>query len=122
MIKLLVLMLGLVATTAPFAQQTILQTPAASTYQARLLVTANQKIRLYIQPQSTKGLIILRDAQDHPLYTATVTLKEGFGQQFDITDLAVGTYRLTVTTGTATATKTFIVQPVPNQTFIVQTA
>jgi hypothetical protein len=117
--KTILLMLGLVATTASFAQQTTLQPPVASISQTRLIATTDQKIKLFVQPQPTKGQIILRDVQGHSLYTATVALQNGLGTQFDISDLAVGTYQLTVTTGTQTITKTFVVQPTPNQTFVV---
>ena len=115
-------MLGLVATTASFAQQVTSQTgptPTASIAQTRLIATADQKIKLFVQPQPTKGQIMLRDAEGHSLYSATVALQNGLGQQFDVSSLAVGTYKLIVTTGSGTVTKTFVVQPVPNETFVV---
>ena len=117
--KGILVMLGLVAGTASFAQETTPQTPAAALLQTRVIATPDQKIKLFVQPQSTKGEITLRDDQGHPLYTETVSLKNGLGQQFDITRLGVGTYKLTVATSTETVTKTFIVQPVQNTTFVV---
>ena len=115
----ILMLLGLVASTASFAQQATPQTLTASAPQTHLVATTDQKIKLYIQPQPTKGQIVLRDTHGHSLYTSTVALQAGFAKQFDIAELAVGTYRLTVTTGTQTVTKTFVVQPLPNVTFVV---
>lgn len=115
-------MLGLVAGTASFAQQAPVSTPATDTPQTRLVITPDQKIKLFVQPLATNGQLALLDAQGRVLYGANVSLKNGIGQQFDITGLPVGTYRLLVKTNNETVTKTFVVQPVPNQTFVMQQA
>lgn len=120
--KTITLMLGLVAGTASFAQQTPSQTPISDTPQTHLIITPDQKIKLLVQPLNTKGQLSLLDAQGHVLYGANVSLQKGFGQQFDITGLPVGTYRLLIKVNNETTTKTFVVQPVPEQTFVVQKA
>jgi hypothetical protein len=82
-------------------------------------MTTDQKIKLYVQPVASKGQIAILDAEGHPLYTRTVSLQKGLGQQFDVSGLGTGTYRLTLTTGTDTVTRTFVVQTVPYQNFVV---
>lgn len=113
-------MLGLVAGTASFAQQTPSQTPATDTPQTNLVITPDQKIKLFVQPLATNGHLSLLDEQGYVLYGANVSLQEGFCQQFDITGLPVGTYRLLIKANDETVTKTFVVQRVPEQTFVVQ--
>jgi hypothetical protein len=120
--KTIALMLGLVAGTASFAQQTPSQTPASDTPQTNLAITPDQKIKLLVQPLAANGQLSLLDAQGHVLYGANVSLKKGLGQKFDITGLPVGTYRLLIKANDETVTKTFVVQPVPEQTFVVKKA
>ncbi|MBC7569077.1 MAG: T9SS type A sorting domain-containing protein [Spirosoma sp.] len=120
--KTILLMLGLVAGTASFAQQTPVQTPTTDTPQTHLVITPDQKIKLFVQPLATSGQLSLLDAQGHVLYGANVSLKKGIGRQFDITGLPVGTYRLLIKANNETVTKTFVVQPVPNETFVMQQA
>jgi hypothetical protein len=79
----------------------------------------NQKVRLIVQPEASKGKITLLDDMGHSLYTATVALNEGISQQFDIAQLASGTYRLKVTTPTGTVTKTFVIQPLSQERQVV---
>ena len=120
--KTILLMLGLVAGAASFAQQTPTQAPASDKPQTRLVITPEQKVKLFVQPVAGNGQLSLLDTQGHVLYGANVSLQKGFGQQFDISNLPIGTYRLVVKTNDETVTKTFVVQPVPNQTFVVQQA
>lgn len=110
-------MLGLVASTASFANGSIPQHTAAQT---RVVMTADQKIRLYVQPLHTKGQLTIRDASGQAVYSSTVSLQKGLSQQFDCSNLGTGTYRLTLTTGEETLTKTFVMQANPNQSFVVQ--
>ncbi len=117
--KTILLMLGLVAGTASFAQESNSQTVASTEPQVQVLAASNQKVRLMIQPEDAKGKIALLDDMGHALYTATVTLNEGISQQFDIAQLASGKYRLKVTTPTSTVTKTFIIQPISEEKFVV---
>ncbi len=117
--KVIALMLGLAAGTASFAQTSASQTTSPLVPQTRITMTTDQKIKLFVSPVSERAQIALQDADGHALYTEYVTLAHGLGQQFDVSSLAVGTYRLTLTTDGQTIVRTFVVQPVPNQTFIV---
>ena len=117
--KKIMLMLGLVAGTASFAQQSYSPTIASGEPQVHLMATDNQKVRLFVQPEVTKGSIALLDGQGHSLYKETVALNKGISQQFDIAQLATGKYSLTITTPTGTVTKTFVIQTVPQETFVV---
>lgn len=116
--KILILMLGLVASTASFATTNEPNKPA--TAQALLVMTPEQKIRFYVQPIQTKGKIAIQDASGAPVYTETVSLQKGLSQQFDLSGLGKGTYRLTLIAGNETLTKTFVVQSRPNESFVVQ--
>lgn len=115
--KVLILMLGLVASTASFANPSIPQNTAAQTH---VVMTTDQKIRLYVQPLHTKGQLTIRDASGQAVYSSTVSLQKGLSQQFDCSNLGTGTYRLTLTTGDETITRTFVMQANPNQSFLVQ--
>lgn len=115
--KVLILMLGLVASTASFAG---VSTPQTAPAHSRVVMTADQKIRLYIQPLHTKGQLAIRDVNGQTFFTSTVSLQKGLSQQFDCSNLGTGTYRLTLTTPTETLTRTFVMQVNPNQSFLVQ--
>ena len=115
--KVLILMLGLVASTASFATPSVPQNTAAHTH---LVMTTDQKIKLFVQPLHTKGHLAIRDASGQAVYASNVSLRKGLSQQFDIANLGAGTYRLTLTTDDETITKTFVVQATPNQSFVVQ--
>ncbi|GAB3883272.1 hypothetical protein GCM10028825_07270 [Spirosoma agri] len=113
----LVLMLGLLAGTASFANPSTPKTAAAQTH---VVMTTEHKIKLYVQPLQTKGQLSILDAGGQPVYTKTVALQKGLSQQFDISDLGTGTYQLTLKTDQETVTKRFVVQANPNQSFVVQ--
>ncbi|MVM28829.1 T9SS type A sorting domain-containing protein [Spirosoma sp. HMF4905] len=115
--KILILMLGLVASTASFAHQSTTQPETAQT---RLVMTNEHKIKLYIQPLQTKAQLAIQDANGRSVYTSTVALQKGLSQQFDISGLSAGTYHLTIATGAETLTKTFVVQANPDESFMVQ--
>ncbi len=110
-------MLGLVASAASFANPSVPQTPIVQT---RLVMTPEHKIKLYVQPLQTKGQLVIRDATGEAVYNSTVALQKGLSQQFDFSKLSTGTYRLTLTTGQETLTKTFVAQANPNESFVVQ--
>lgn len=90
---------------------------ASSTH---LVMTPDHKIRLYVKPLQTKGQIAIWDASGQAVYTQHIALQTGLSQQFDVSSLGTGTYRLTLTTGYETQTKTFIVQANPNESFVIQ--
>ncbi|WP_020606030.1 T9SS type A sorting domain-containing protein [Spirosoma spitsbergense] len=120
--KTILLMLGLVAGTASFAPKTIAQTIDTPTPQARVVMTNNQKIQLFVQPVQVNGEIAITDAEGHSLYASTMNLKKGLGLQFDVSGLSAGTYQMTLKTGSEVVTKTFVVQVVPQESFVVLNA
>ena len=115
--KILILMLGLVASSASFANPS---TPKTSAAQTHLVMTPEHKIKLYVQPLQAKAQLAILDANGQAVYSQNVALQKGLSQQFDVSSLGTGTYRLTLTTGSETQTRTFIVQPNPNESFVVQ--
>jgi hypothetical protein len=115
--KVLMLMLGLVATTASFANE---PTTTPETAQTRVVMTTGQKIKLYVQPLRTKGQVTMLDTKGQAIFTETVNLQKGLSQQFNFANLGTGTYHLTLATGTETITKTFVVQANPSESFVVQ--
>ncbi|MFD2934789.1 T9SS type A sorting domain-containing protein [Spirosoma flavum] len=115
--KLLILMLGLVATTASFASTSATH---PLTTQNRLIMTAEHKIKFYVQPLQTKGKLVIWDANGQVVYNQAVDLQKGLSQQFDLSNLSVGTYHLTLMTGTETLTKTFVMQDNSKESFVVQ--
>ena len=117
--KTILLMLGLVAGAASFAQESNPQAADTTEPQVHVMATSSQKVRLFVQPEAAKGSIALLDEKGRYLYSENVALNKGISQQFDIAQLATGKYRLKVTTPTGTVVKTFIIQPVPHETFVV---
>ncbi len=115
--KILLLALGLVASSASFAHQSTTQPTVAET---RVVMTTEHKIKLYVQPLQTKGQLAILDADGQAIYSTTVSLAKGLYQQFDFSSLGTGTYQLTLVTDTETLTRTFIVQADPNESFVVQ--
>ncbi|GAB3549716.1 T9SS type A sorting domain-containing protein [Spirosoma fluminis] len=115
--KVLILMLGLVASTASFATES---TPQPSTAQTHLVMTSEHKIRLYVQPYQTKGQLAILNDKGQSLYASNVALQKGLSRQFDFSNLAAGTYRLTLKTDKETFVKTFVVQTDPHESFVVQ--
>ena len=117
--KTIMLMLGLVAGTASFAQQSYSPIIVSGEPQVHVMATNNQKVRLIVQPEAARGRVNFLDEQGHSLYTENVALHKGVVQQFDIAQLATGKYSLTITTPTGSVTKTFVIQTVPQETFVV---
>ena len=112
-------MLGLVAGTASFAPKTIAQSIDTPTPQARVVMTADQKIKLFVQPLPARADLAITDVGGHSLYTSTINLNKGLGLQFDVSGLSAGTYQMTLKTGSEVVTKTFVVQLVPYESFVV---
>ncbi len=120
--KTILLMLGLVAGAASFAPKATAQTIDTPTPQARVVMTANQKIQLFIQPVQVQGEVAITDADGHSLYASTMNLKKGLGLQFDVSALSAGTYQMTLKTGSDVMTKTFVVQAIPYESFVMLNA
>lgn len=115
--KILILMLGLVASTASFATPSATRPAVSATH---LVMTTQHKIKLYVQPLRAKGELSIWDADGRVIYTTTVSLQKGLNQQFDVSNLGTGTYRLSLTTDQEILTKSFVVQADPNASFVVQ--
>jgi hypothetical protein len=115
--KVLILMLGLAASTASFATGL---TPQTASAQTRMVMTAEHKLKLYVQPLQAKGQLAILDANGQTVYAQNVALGKGLREQFDVSSLGTGTFRLTLTTGNETVIKTFVVQANPNESFVVQ--
>ena len=109
----LILMLGLVAGTASFAQTTTPKTPATS-----VTVTTDQKVKLIVAREEATAAITLRDADGHVLYTENVNLRNGLYQRFNIAQLANGTYQIAIAIGNDTVVKTFVVDEQPAQKLV----
>lgn len=111
--KVLILMLGLVAGTASFAQTTTPQPLATS-----VLITSDQRVKLTVGREEALATVTLLDADNHVLYAQNVDLHQGLRQYFNIAQLDNGTYRLAVAVGKQTTVKTFIVDEQPAQKII----
>jgi hypothetical protein len=111
--KVFILMLGLVAGTASFAQTTEPQSPVAT-----ISVTSDQKLRLVISRENAKASVILRDTQGHVLYNSNVSLIDGLMQKFNLSELALGTYKLAVIIGDEVIEKTFTIDEQPAQKLV----
>ena len=103
------LMLGLVASTASFAQSTADQNPDV------IVSSFNQKVRVYVAPQSSTATIQLTDAQGHVLYTHTENVAKGMWQKLNLTELEPGTYRLSILKAGQAVEKTVVIEEVPSQ-------
>lgn len=115
--NVLILMLSLVASTASFAHPSV---PQHTATQTRVVMTTEHKIRLFVQPLQTKGQLAIWDASGKAVYSQNVALQKGLSQQFDFSNLSIGTYRLTLKTDNEILTRTFVVQEDPNDSFVVQ--
>lgn len=113
----LILLIGLMAGSASFANPAVPQNTAAQT---RVVMTTEHKIKLFVQPLQTKGELSIQDAAGKPVYSQHVALQKGLSQQIDFSNLSIGTYRLILTAGSETVTRTFVVQADPNDSFVVQ--
>ncbi len=108
--NIVILMLGLVASTASFAQTTIDKTPAAT-----VSVTTDNKVKLIVAPEEAIATITLRDADGHVLYVSNQNLRDGVRQYFNIAQLAYGIYQLSISVGKESMVKTFEVKEIPSQ-------
>lgn len=108
-----ILMLGLVAGTASFAQTTETKTLVTS-----VSITNDQKLKLVIGRENSTAVVTLRDPQGHVLYRSSVNLREGLLQKFDLNQLDKGLYQLAVTVGDDVITKAFVIDDQPAQKII----
>ena len=108
-----ILMLGLVASTASFANSASKNEPSAD-----LAVTTDHNIKLTVGAEEAKAVVILRDVDGHVLYRNQVDLQQGFNQKFNISELPTGTYQIAVTVNKQSTVKTFEVGVQPAQTVV----
>ena len=109
----LLLMLGLVAGTASFAQTNNSKTPETS-----VSVTNDQKVKLVVAREEAKAAVTLRDAEGHLLYTENVDLHNGLRQYFNIAGLDYGVYQLAVSIGKDSVVETFVIGEQPAQKLV----
>ncbi|WP_420148000.1 T9SS C-terminal target domain-containing protein [Spirosoma sp.] len=107
--KILLLVLGLVASSASFAETNEPNKPAAT---ASLI--GNDKVKLVVAPEKATATIALNDEVGHTLYSSNVDLRDGFQQKFDISNLEKGVYKLSVSVGKERLVKSFTVTTVPS--------
>lgn len=105
----LALILGLVASTASFATTTTDNTPNV------FVQSSNEKVQVYVAPQATKATIKLLDEDGHTLFTKTSNAENGIREKLNLSQLAPGTYRLTIGKGGETVEKTIVIEDIPAQ-------
>lgn len=108
--NILFLMLGLIVSTASFAQMTIDKTPAAT-----VLLTSDNKVKLMVAREEATATITLRDSDGHILYVDKQNLQNGLRQYFNVSQLAYGVYQLSISVGKESIVKTFEVKELPSQ-------
>ena len=111
--KILILMLGLVASSASFATSNEPSKPVAT---ASLI--GSEKVKLVVASQQAIATLALQDDQGHVLYSSNVNLRNGFQQQFDISKLDKGIYKLSVAVGKERSVKAFTVTEVPSHQLV----
>ncbi len=111
--NIFILMLGLVAGTASFAQTTGSKTPATS-----VSITADQKLKLIVARENASALVTLRDTEGHILYSSTVDLRDGLSQKFNLSELGIGSYQLAVSVGNEVVVKSFVIDDQPAQKIV----
>ena len=111
--KILLLVLGLVAGSASFANTTEINTPSASAS-----IINNEKVKLTIAPMKAKARLDLMDDLGHVLYTSNVNLSHGIMQVFNISNLEKGGYKLSVSVGKESTVKSFDITETPSQPLI----
>lgn len=109
--KVLTLMLGLALSTASFALPTHPSTePEASSLQTMMYVTKAQKVQIAIGQHQNRAIVELRDEKGRVLDQQVVSARQkAVKLSYDVSNLANGTYSVTVKAGKETVTKTFTI-------------
>ncbi len=109
--KVLTLMLGLALSTASFALPTHPSTePEASSLQTMMYVTKAQKVQVAIGQHQNRAIVELRDEKGRVLDQQVVSARQkAVKLSYDVSNLANGTYSVTVKAGKETVTKTFTI-------------
>ena len=108
--NILFLMLGLIVSTASFAQTTIDKTLAAT-----VSLTTDNKVKLMVAREEATAIITLRDSGGNVLYVDKQNLQNGLRQYFNVSQLAYGVYQLSISVGKESIVKTFEVKELPSQ-------
>jgi len=108
--KILLVVLGLVAGSASFAN-----TNESGKLSARTSVVDNEKVKLIVAPMKAKATIDLTDDKGHILYSNNLNLGRGIQQVFDISNLEKGLYKLSVSANGERTVKTFGVSEMISQ-------
>ena len=108
--NILFLMLGLIVSTASFAQTTIDKTLAAT-----VSLTSDNKVKLMVAREEATATITLRDSNGNVLYVDKQNLQNGLRQYFNLSQLAHGVYQLSISVGKESIVKTFEVKELPSQ-------
>jgi len=91
---IMILMLGLIVSTASLAK-TDKETSPSSAVKTRLTVRGSS-IELAIQKQDANASVELLDASNQVLYKFRYNIKKGISQRFDVSQLTPGNYRITI--------------------------
>lgn len=108
--KILLVVLGLVACSASFANTNDSNKPLANAS-----VINNDKVKLMIAPMKAKARLDLTDNQGHVIYTRNLNLGHGIQQIFDISQLEKGLYQFSVSVGEERTVKSFDVTETTRQ-------
>ena len=111
--KILLVVLGLVAGSASFANTN--ENGKPFTYAS---VINNEKVKLIVAPMNANARLELSDDLGHVLYTSNQNLGGGFLQIFDISKLEKGEYKLSVSVGRERTVKTFDISETPGQSLV----
>ncbi len=111
--KVLFLMLALSTSAASFAH-TNPADGSVSPLKATVYATKTQKVKLALEQTPGKAQVKLSTENGRVLYNQSVNLKNG-GRllSFDVNELEAGVYEFTITTGTQTITKAFVIEARP---------
>lgn len=111
--KILLVVLGLVAGSASFANTNDNTKLTAKTY-----VVDHEKVKLIIAPMNAKAIVELTDAEGHVLYSSNVNLSSGIKQVFDVSHLERGMYELSLSVGNERTVKTIDITEMTSQQLI----
>jgi len=111
--KILLVVLGLVAGSASFANVNDTDKPA--TFAS---IIDKDKVKLVVAPMKAKARVDLTDNYGHVLYTSDFNLALGIQQMFDISNLEMGVYKLSVIVGKERTVKTFNISETPSHQLV----
>lgn len=99
----ILLMLGLIVSTASFAKSGTTEPLGIKTR----LTLRNGNVELAIQQKNTNALVKFYDERGFVLYQFKYNLKKGISQRFDVSELAPGNYKIEIEVDGEFITKEF---------------